>query len=133
MKLVNGTRTCLVTAAFLMAFAGVGIAPASGAIVSAEKLAPHAAVTGNASVGHDQLGPRDATIVTAGLRATTRRAPAQRRSPQRARNNGPSTNQGGNGGTPKPSTVFKPNTSSTSKGPMYMMPLECFVQPHLCF
>lgn len=133
MKIVNGTRTCLFSTAFLMAFTGVGIAPASAAIAPAGKLEPRPAVTGNASSGHDQLSTRDATIVTAKLRASSSRASVKRSSPQRARNNGPSTNRGGNGGKSKPSTVFKPNTNSSSKGPMYMMPLECFVQPHLCF
>ena len=133
MKIVNGTRTCIVTAAFAMGLAGAGITPARGAVAPAEKLEPRTAVTEKAPSGHDRLAPRDAIIVIAKRRAVPGRAPVQRHSHQRARNNGTSGNRGGSGHKPKQSRVFKPSTDSNSKGPMYMMPLNCVVQPQLCF
>ena len=133
MKIVNRTRTCIVSAAFLMGFAGAGIAPARGAVAPAETLEPRSAVTGKASGGHDRLAQRDAIVVTAELRAVPGRAPVQRHSHQRARNYGTSGDRGGNGHKPKKSKVFEPSTNSSSKGPMYMMPLDCVVQPQLCF
>jgi len=133
MKSVNRTRTCLVTTVFLMGFAGAGIAPARGAFVPAEKLEPHTAVTGKASGGHDRLAQRDAIVVTAKLRAVPGRAPEQGHSHPHAGNAGTSGDRGGKGNKPKKSKVFQPSTNSSSKGPVYMMPLDCAVQPHLCF